>query len=73
MEEPKTYPATCCECGNKFRAAKSIFQHWGMHERGHGTCKCGAFLNLRFIPGEERMETKKWDDYVFEQQSQMKH
>lgn len=64
--DDKYYPATCCACGTEFLAAKSILHELGMHEHGHGRCQCGAFLNLRFIPDEERMETKLWEDHVQE-------
>jgi hypothetical protein len=64
MEKEEYYPATCCVCHQEFMAAKSILHEMGMHEHGHGRCKCGAFLNLRFIPEENRMETRLWEDFM---------
>lgn len=70
----KFYPATCCNCREEFHAAKSIMQEMGAHEHGSGTCQeCGTHLNLRFIPGEERMESKPWDEFIAEQQKRVLH
>lgn len=63
--DQKYYPVECCVCGCEFNVAKSIFQSWGMNDAGHGSCpRCKEFLNLTYVPEEEKMISKKWDDYL---------
>ncbi|WP_018250349.1 hypothetical protein [Orenia marismortui] len=70
MSEEKRYEATCCVCGNEFFANKSIMQHSGINEAGHGRCpECETFLNLTFDPEQEIMLTKKWDDFLAERRA----
>lgn len=60
------YPCKCPVCGQEFQAAKSIMQKdFGEDDKGCGNCpKCKTFLNLTFLPDENRMVTMVWDDYL---------
>lgn len=66
-EVQKRYPVKCCVCGHEFSATMSIMQLWGYYDNGCGSCpECGKFLNLTYVPQEEKMVSKKWDDYITE-------
>ena len=65
--DQKYYPVECCVCGCEFNAARSILQMMGQNDAGHGTCpECKQFLNLTYVPQEEKMVSKKWEDYIAE-------
>lgn len=64
--EPR-YECNCCVCQHRFYASKSIFQTWGDHEHGMGTCpSCKTVLNLTFDPDTNEFITKIWIDFVNE-------
>lgn len=61
----KAYPVSCCVCNHKFYASKSIAMDMGKLDAGHGSCpNCNTFLNLTFVPEQNRMVSTKWEDYL---------
>ncbi|AZR72513.1 hypothetical protein BBF96_03415 [Anoxybacter fermentans] len=61
----KRYPCKCAICDHQFFVTKSILQHSGYNECGHGRCpKCKTFLNLTFVPELEIMRSMEWSEYV---------
>lgn len=63
-DERKRYECNCY-CGKTFYACKSIFQEWGILDKGHGSCpECKTFYNLSVDEENGKMILTEWNKYL---------